>query len=327
MHRSLPALLALSVCAPAMAQSSDVVDMGREQSAAFFAGDVSGIWEAFTAEMQADLGSLEDFTAFHDQVMADLGTEETVLEETADSFDGLDIYTRIGQWSDFDTPIQIVWVFNPDGGIDGFLVQPEPQAAHSIHLDYETQADLRLPFEGEWHVFWGGREIAENYHAADPAQRFALDLVVHEDGQSYSGDRDALEAYHCWGREILAPAGGRVIATVNDLPDQPIGSSDPQNPAGNHVILAVAENEYAFLAHLQQGSVTVQQGDEIAQGEILGLCGNSGNSSEPHLHFHLQTTPDLYEGEGLPAQFQDYIADGEPVERGEPVRGETVSLE
>lgn len=325
MYRSLIALLSLSVSVPAMAQTSEIIDLGRERTADFLAGQVSEIWDIFTPEMQGDLGSLDDFTAFQAQVMADLGTEETVLEETADSYDGLDIYTRIGQWSNFATPIQIVWVFNPEGGIDGFLVQPEPQPAHSVHLDYETQADLVLPFADEWFVFWGGREIAENYHAADPAQRFALDLVVNEDGQSYAGDREDLESYHCWGREILAPADGEVIATVNDLPDQAIGSSDPQNPAGNHVILALAENEYAFLAHLQEGSVAVQQGDEVAQGDVLGLCGNSGNSSEPHLHFHLQTTADLYEGEGLPAQFQDYRADGEPVARGEPIRGETVA--
>ncbi len=164
-------------------------------------------------------------------------------------------------------------------------------------------------------------------YAADPAQRFAYDFLVHEDGQSFSGDPQTLESYHCWGREILSPAAGEVIATVHDLPDLPIGETDPQNPAGNHVILALAENEFVFLAHMQQGSITVQQGDEVAQGDVLGLCGNSGNTSEPHLHLHLQTTPDLTAGEGLPAQFLDYLADGEPVDRGEPERGQIVSPE
>lgn len=327
MHRTLISLLAASVALPALAQDQSILDMGRERTEAFLAGDLDAIWSDMTPDMQAGLGSLEALEAFQSQVETDLGEETAILDETTTGASGLDIYTRIGQWSGLDTPIVIDWAFDSEGMIAGFVVQPQPQAAESAYLDYETQADLRLPFDGEWYVFWGGREIADNYHAAEPSQRFALDFVVNQDGQSYSGNASDLESYHCWGREILAPADGQVVATVNDLPDLPIGETDPANPAGNHVILALAENEFAFLGHLQQGSVTVQQGQEIAQGDVIGLCGNSGNTSEPHLHIHLQTTPVLFEGEGLPAEFQTYLANGEPVDRGEPIRGETVATE
>ena len=70
--------------------------------------------------------------------------------------------------------------------------------------------------------------------------------------------------------------------------------------------------------------MAVAEGERVEAGQEIGRCGNSGNTSEPHLHFHLQTTPVLGEGEGLPAFFNAYMADGETVERGEPVRGQTV---
>ncbi|AEQ50739.1 peptidoglycan DD-metalloendopeptidase family protein [Pelagibacterium halotolerans] len=324
MIRPLPAVLLAALAVPAVAQEA-VLEMGRERSEAFLAGDLEPIWDDMTPQMQEGLGSLEDFSTFHRQIATELGEETAILDEEAATEGEFAVYTRIGEWSSIDTPIVMQWSFDPEGMIAGFFIQPQPEAAPSAYLDYQTGSDLRLPFEGEWSVFWGGRDIADNYHAANPAQRFAYDFVVEEEGRSYAGDAAALENYHCWGREILAPADGQVIAMVNDLPDQPIGETDAENPAGNHVILALAEDEFAFLAHMQQGSVTVQRGQEIASGDVLGLCGNSGNTSEPHLHFHLQTTPDLMDGAGLPAQFQNYEADGEPVARGEPVRGQVVA--
>ena len=320
-----PVLAALAASVSFSALAQDALEMGRERSESFLAGDLKPIWEDMTAEMQSGLGSLEAFTAFREQIAADLGEEAEILDEETSAEGDFALYLRTAEWSASEAPILMQWAFDPEGRIAGFFVQPQPVAAESAWLDYETHADLRLPFEGEWFVFWGGREIAQNYHAADPAQRFAYDFLVLEDGQSHAGDPQSLESYHCWGREILAPADGEVIATVTDFPDLAIGQSDPQNPAGNHVILALGDEEFAFLAHMQQGSITVQQGDEVSQGDVLGLCGNSGNTSEPHLHLHLQTTPDLLAGEGLPAQFQNYLADGEPVDRGEPARGQTVA--
>lgn len=327
MTRSLLTLAALVAAAPALAQSDTdaVLDMGRERTEAFYAGETDAIWADMSADMQAVIGSPDGLGGFRDSVMGDLGTETTILDETVTHAPAAEVYTRIGQWSGSDTPIVVEWGFGPEGAIVGFSIQPQAKPADSAYLDYQTQADLRLPFDGQWYVFWGGRDIADNYHAVDPAQRFAADFVVLENGRSYTGDPERLESYHCWGRDILAPADAEVVAAVDDFPDLAIGDSDPAHPAGNHVVLATGDSEYIFLAHLQQGSVTVAEGDRVAQGDVLGLCGNSGNTSEPHLHLHMQTTPDLTAGEGLPAQFQNYTADGEAVERGEPLRGEIVA--
>ena len=96
-------------------------------------------------------------------------------------------------------------------------------------------------------------------------------------------------------------------------------------PCGNHVVLDLGNEEYLFIAHLQTGSVKVKPGDHVKAGDAMGLCGNSGNSSEPHLHIHLQTTPRFGDGKGLPLQFQHYEADKKPVDRGEPTRGQAIS--
>jgi hypothetical protein len=308
----------LLVTTSAIAQEA-ILEEGRERTEAFFAGNLQDIWDDMTPDLQQALGDFAAFEAFQQSVEADLGTEEEMLEEQATEEAGFRVYL-----TGSNTPVDMQWAFDEADGIGGFFIQPQTEPAPTQYLDYETNADLRLPFDGEWYVFWGGRSTQDNYHASNPAQRFAYDFVVHEDGVSHAGEADVLENYHCWGREILAPADALVVATVNDLPDQAIGQTDLDNPAGNHVILAFGEDEYAFLAHLQQGSVRVQQGQEIEQGDILGLCGNSGNTSEPHLHFHMQTTADLLAGDGLPALFNDLVADGEPMERGEPVRGQYV---
>jgi murein DD-endopeptidase MepM/ murein hydrolase activator NlpD len=145
------------------------------------------------------------------------------------------------------------------------------------------------------------------------------------DGASHRGDPAVLDSYYCWNQPILSPAAGTVVSVENSLPDNPIGSTDPTHPAGNHVILDLGNGEFAFLGHMRKGSVAVAPGETVATGDPLGHCGNSGNTSEPHLHIHLQTTPNLADGEGLPAQFRNYRANGSEVDRGEPVAGQTIA--
>jgi murein DD-endopeptidase MepM/ murein hydrolase activator NlpD len=99
---------------------------------------------------------------------------------------------------------------------------------------------------------------------------------------------------------------------------------DAKNPAGNYVLLDHGDGEYSLLAHLIPGSLAVKPADRVVAGQLLGRCGNSGHSSEPHLHYHLQTSAKVGDGDGLPAQFHGYLADGSLVSRGEPQRGQTI---
>ena len=224
-------------------------------------------------------------------------------------------------------PIVMQWTIGAGGKVEGFFIRPAgppKEPAASIHLDRDTRADLRLPFVGDWYVYWGGRTLERNYHAANPGQRFAYDFVRHRDGRSHRGDGSTLDEYYCWNESILAPADGRVVAVVDDLPDQAIGTTNTAAPAGNHVLLDLGNGEYALIAHLRRDSVRVGDGAQVAAGDMLGRCGNSGNTSEPHVHFHLQDSPAYGEGAGLPAFFNDYVADGKPVTHGEPQRGQTI---
>jgi murein DD-endopeptidase MepM/ murein hydrolase activator NlpD len=79
-----------------------------------------------------------------------------------------------------------------------------------------------------------------------------------------------------------------------------------------------------MLAHFKKESIIVSVGDEVIKGQELGKVGNSGNSSEPHLHYQLQTEANPMDGVGLPAQFLNYYADGALIERGEPVRSQYI---
>ena len=313
--------------APAVAtsQSSAALETGRELSKLFLHGDTDAVWARMTPEMRTALGDAPALARFRAKVAQDLGEEQAVIDESGDRRDGSNVYLRTARWSKVPTPILMQWVFGDDGRVAGFMVQPKPQAAPSKHLDYQTKADLRLPFEGEWYVFWGGRTIEQNYHAVSPGQRFAYDLVKRVDGGSHRGDGKSLDDYYCWNQKILAPANATVVEAVDDLPDQAIGTRNPEAPAGNHVMLDLGHGEYALLAHMRQGSVAVKAGQHVATGDELGRCGNSGNTSEPHLHIHLQDSPKFGEGEGLPAFFNHYVADGSNVERGEPVQGQTIS--
>jgi len=321
----LSAVLIAALCTDAGAQFDHVLADGRALTTAFAAGDSAAIWPRMTDEMRQALGSEAALAELDRQVETGLGAEQEIVSEYAQPANAYLAYMRTARHERGVVVTQ--WTLDKDGRIAGFFIRPAAQAAPSAHLDYETKALLALPFDGEWFVFWGGRTPDANYHAVDPGQRFAVDLTVLRDGSNHKGDGTRPEDYHCWDEPVRAPAGGTIVSTADDLPDQAIGSTDAANPAGNHVVIDLGNGEYAFLAHLRRGSVAVKEGEAVTKGQELGRCGNSGNTSEPHLHIHLQTSPTLGKGEGLPAFFNAYMADGKPVARGELLRGQSVRPE
>ncbi|HEX8293555.1 MAG TPA: M23 family metallopeptidase [Pyrinomonadaceae bacterium] len=175
---------------------------------------------------------------------------------------------------------------------------------------------VRLPADVPLRVAWGGDSLDANYHAAHPDQRWAYDLTVEP---AFTGS-DRLEDYGCWGVPVLAPAGGRVVKARDGLPDERPGavSNNFDAPSGNHVVIELPTGTYLEVAHLQRGSVSVKEGEHVEEGRPVGRCGNSGNTSEPHIHLHHQRQhPDFGEGvliEGLPLYFRDH--DGEPMPQG-----------
>ena len=188
------------------------------------------------------------------------------------------------------------------------------------HMGYIAKTSLRLPFEGEWYVIQGGRTVAENYHAAYADVRFAVDFVKVEGYSTHRGQGHVNSDYYCFGEPVLAPAPGTVIIADDGHPDNDPGKVDKAHPKGNHVVIDHGNDEFSFLAHFKQGTIVVKAGDRVDAGQELGRCGNSGMTSEPHVHFQLHNKA----GECLPALFRNYIAGGVEVEAGEPVRGQRI---
>jgi imidazolonepropionase-like amidohydrolase/murein DD-endopeptidase MepM/ murein hydrolase activator NlpD len=185
-----------------------------------------------------------------------------------------------------------------------------------------SEVHFRLPLDGPVTVAWGGATRAHNYHAVMPDQKWAYDLLVTHEGRTHRGDGTQVDQYYAYGLPVLSPADGIVHSTRDGDPDEPPGYWRVRRVTGNHVILRVAPDEYLFIAHLQPGSLRVSAGDRVRAGQVLGLVGNSGNSTEPHVHLHLQDTPRAYLGEAIPFEFRDYRLGDAHIERGMPTGGQ-----
>ena len=324
--RALAFCLLIASGSSAAAEDGATLARGRELTAAYLEGDTASVFAKMEPGMQRFVRGADGFAQWSAGALADLGEETEVLSETVREDVGFVIYERTSRWSKAAAPWVMRWEIAADGKVAGFAIHPKEDRdpAPTRHRDYVTKTSLRLPFDGEWVVFSGGHTAEQNVHVFQSQQRFAYDMTVARDGRRFRGSGEKLDDFHCWGVPILAPADGTVVTAVGDVPDQAVGSMDQSSLAGNHVILDVGNGEYAVLAHLREGTVRVAAGDAVKAGDELGRCGNSGNTTEPHLHFHLQNSPRLGEGEGLPAFFVDYVADGRPVAQGEPVKGQIV---
>jgi hypothetical protein len=150
------------------------------------------------------------------------------------------------------------------------------------------------------------------------AQRFAIDwLQLGADLRFFHGDEKDVKSYPYYGSKVIAVADGTVVETLSTLDDQVPGQlPDPktmtlENVDGNHIVLDLGHNKYAFYAHLQKGSVLVKKGDHVKRGQTLGLLGNTGNTSAPHLHFHLMDGTSVLGSSGLPYVIDSFAVAGE----------------
>lgn len=167
---------------------------------------------------------------------------------------------------------------------------------------------------GEWLAGNGPSNTSGHRRALIPvagqahiAQRFAIDWVrLREDGRTFTGDPKDNKNYRCYGAEALAVADAVVAAVKDGIPENVPGVTSRAVPitletvGGNHVILDLGQGRYAFYAHLQPGSLRVKVGDKVRRGQVVGLVGNSGNSTEPHLHFHISDANSPLGSDGLP---------------------------
>jgi hypothetical protein len=202
--------------------------------------------------------------------------------------------------------------------------------------NYICKTDFMLPFEGQWLTINGGTDRKASHSWILPTQRYAYDfLIMDKNENTHSGDNKVLENYYCYGQDILAPADGEIVKLMIKHPNSSVfgnGSAEckAHDIRGNYITIKHNENEYSTIAHIKPNSITVKKGQKVTQGQIIARCGNSGNTSEPHVHFQVSNGKSFFTSAGLPIRFKnvivtkngeshpaEYISKGQFVQNGE----------
>jgi murein DD-endopeptidase len=191
-------------------------------------------------------------------------------------------------------------------------------------VDRRPVAAIAAPLRGDgWVAANGPSNTSIHRRALIPvdghayiSQRFAIDWVeLAANGTTHTGDAADNKNYRAYGAEILSVADGVVTEIKEGIPQNAPGANSRAVPitletiGGNHVIVDIGEGRFALYAHMQPGSLRVKAGDKVKRGDVLGLIGNSGNSTEPHLHFHICNANSLLGCEGLPYAFTAFEAE------------------
>ncbi|CAN5451872.1 hypothetical protein BH20ACI1_BH20ACI1_18370 [soil metagenome] len=289
---------------------------------AYNAKDYEQIEQQFNSEMKAAITSdklkkiLDDLHAGSGKITK-LGAPNFAAPSTADFP------------ADFERGKWILSIsLDAKGKIAGFQVKvPQPFKPKNTS---RSQTKLILPFKGEWLVVWVGDTAEQNYHQNAPNQRFAFDMLKTDaSGKTHKGDGSQNNDYYAFGQEIIAPANGIVTYMVDGIQDNKPGEMNKMYVPGNLVIIKHADGEYSLFAHFKQNSIRVKVGDKLTKGQTIGLCGNSGNSSEPHLHFQVQNAA-FFEDEASMKVFFEKITvkrDGKTESKTDysPVKGDIIS--
>ena len=229
-----------------------------------------------------------------------------------------------------------MWVTLPDGtkpaqGLQHRVTMKLGEGQHVVSTDagrVAIAAKVRTigpPLRGDSWAAMNGPSNASGHRrtivsvdgVARVPQRFGIDwLQIGPDRRSYSGDAKDNKSYLAYGEDAIAVADGIVSAVKDGIPENVPGMTSRAVPitietvAGNHVILNIGGSAYAFYAHLQPGSLKVKLGDKVRRGQVVGLVGNSGNSTEPHLHFQVSDANSPLGSEGLPYALDTFEVQG-----------------
>jgi hypothetical protein len=190
-----------------------------------------------------------------------------------------------------------------------------------LELSQQSAIVLAPPFKGDGWVNANGCCLEVGPHrfvtnplngTLDPSEQFAIDWIkIDAQGKAFRTDGKKSEDWLCYGVAILAVAPGTVVEVMRDLPNEPPGVAPADlnlaHIAGNHVTLDLGGGRFAMYAHLAPQSVTVHVGDHVKAGDMLGLLGNSGNTTGPHLHFQISDRPSTIDTTSLPFVFQNML--------------------
>ncbi|MFC1543102.1 M23 family metallopeptidase [Candidatus Neomarinimicrobiota bacterium] len=159
-------------------------------------------------------------------------------------------------------------------------------------LPYPAESDcviLKLPVRGTWLAGQAGASEITNGHLTN---RYAIDILkLGQDGRLYKGREEAVTDFYSYNEPIYAPADGQVTQIVDSIQSDLMGNMDRDNPGGNYIILDIGNEKYVYYGHLKKGSIAVEEGQFVKAGTLVGHIGNSGYSTHPHLHMHIQNKP------------------------------------
>lgn len=178
------------------------------------------------------------------------------------------------------------------------------QVPEGVHLAFPLK-------NGEYSIVGGGNNSIINHHFEVDAQRYAIDIIkINKFGVRYNNLISSdLTNYNIFGDTIYSPCNGKIVELVDGLTDLEPGTMDSENLAGNHLVIEMEDDKTAVvLAHIMKGSYLVKKGDTVQEDQPLAKVGNSGNTTEPHLHIHAVSkfSEDLISsGDGIPMRFND----------------------
>ena len=319
MRKYILFILTILLANTAVAQQETTISktVANEFQKKYNANDYEGIFTMFAKEMK-------DFMP-HDKTLDFLNTLNTqagtIKKRTFKKYP----QTNVALYkTTFQRAVVALFIsVDANSKINGLMVKP--YVTENLPELKRNSSKLILPFKEEWTVFWGGDTKEQNYHVAYKSQKNAFDLVITDSsGKSYKNEGKNNVDYYAFGKELLAPANGEIVLVVDGIKDNKPGVLNPSYIPGNTVIIKTSNNEYLFFAHFKQHSIKVKQGQKVQQGDLLGLCGNSGNTTEPHLHFHIQNVEDMNIATGAKAYFEEILVNGELIKEHSPVKFEKV---
>lgn len=250
-----------------------------------------------------------------------------IVEERVHTEASLRWYSGLVVYGAEDDELSMVlyqFAMDQQGALTRLLIREHPFRNELRHPAEEYRCVNRFDFmsSGTWTVVHGGRLLETNKHHNSVTQRYAYDLVVKKGNSWGRGARSRNSDFYGYGRPLYAPAPGRVIFVRDGVPE-----NRPQSMGkggGNGVIIDHGFGEYSQLWHMVPGSVLVKKGDWVQWGQPLGKVGNSGRSTAPHIHFHVESAAPKKGGIALPAEFADVEVNGKYESRSMPKRDQRV---
>jgi hypothetical protein len=278
--------------------------------------DYENIFQMFSMEFQESL-PLDLTKAFFTELKSNAGNiiKYELIKKEQNKF----LYRTTFENGEFVIDLSV----NDSLKINGLRIKEYMENAFPI-IEQNLTA-LILPFTGEWYVVWGGDTIELNYHVENMAQKNAFDFVImDEGGKTYKTNGLTDDDYYAFEKEIIAPCDGEIVLAVDGIKDNEPGKLNPYFVFGNTVIIKTDKEEYIVLGHFKQNSIIVKEKEYIKKGDIIGYCGNSGNSSEPHLHFHIQNTENIIDATGVKCYFDKIIVNGNETVNYSPIKNDKI---